>query len=211
MIRYRPVVDSTATEIVAAEAIVSWPQPELASLSATALASLVETSGLTTTFQVGLLERVCVDVSQWQRPNRAPLRVALSLLARPLTQSDFVDMLRRILTQTGFDPHLLELELSDVTLMQDATKYLPRLEALKALGVGLTVSDFGVGYSSLSYLRRCPVERLKIAPSLVGNIPDDENDSAIVTAACVTNSIAFEKTSSASLVLPAFQKSQAFT
>ena len=66
MIRYRPVVDSTATEIVAAEAIVSWPQPELASLSATALASLVETSGLTTTFQVGLLERVCVDVSQWQ-------------------------------------------------------------------------------------------------------------------------------------------------
>ncbi len=183
-IRYRPVVDSTTTEIVATEALVSWPQPELASLSATAVASLAETSGLTTTLQAGLLERVCVDVSQWQRPDRPPFRAALSLLARPLTQPDFVDMLRRILTATGVDPHLLELELelSDVTLMQDATKYLPRLEALKALGVGLTVSDFGVGCSSLSYLRRCPVERLKIARSLVGNIPDDEHDSTIVTA-----------------------------
>ena len=181
-IRYRPVVDSAATEIVATEAIVSWPQPELASLSATAVASLAETSGLTTTLQAGLLERVCVDVAQWQRPERPPFRVALSFSARPLTQPDFVDMLRRILTETGLDPHLLELELSDVTLMQGATKYLPRLEALKALGVGLTVSDFGVGYSSLSYLRRCPVERLKIAPSLVGNIPDDEHDSTIVTA-----------------------------
>ena len=137
---------------------------------------------LITTLQAGLLDRVCVDISRWRRPERPPFRAALSLWARPLTQPDFVDMLRRILTETGVDPHLLEIELSDVTLMQDATKYLPRLEALKALGVGLTVSDFGVGYSSLSYLRRCPVERLKIARSLVGNIPDDEHDSTIVTA-----------------------------
>ena len=181
-IRYRPVVDSTTMEIVAAEAIARWPQPDLASLSATELALLAETSGLITTLQAGLLERVCGDVSDWQRPGRPPFRVALSLSARPLMQSDFVDLLRRVLTQAGLDPRLLEIELSDVTLMQDRTNYLPRLEALKALGVGLTVSDFGAGCSSLSYLRRCPVERLKIAPSLVGDIPDDENNSAIVTA-----------------------------
>ena len=180
-IRYRPVVDSTTTEIVAAEAIVSWPQPELASLPATALASLAETSGLITTFQAGLLERVCVDVSKWQRPDRPPFRVALSLSARPLMQSDFVDMLRRILTETGLDARLLELDLADGILMQNPAQYLPRLGALKALGVGLAVSDFGAGCSSLSYLRRCPIERLKIAPSLTGDIPDDEDDSAIVT------------------------------
>ena len=180
-IRYRPVVDSTATEIVAAEAIVSWPQPELASLSATELASLTETSGLITTFQEGLLERVCVDVSEWQRPGRAPFRVALSLSDRPLMQSDFVEMLRRILNETGLDPRLLELDLTDVTLMQNPAQHLPRLGALKALGVGLTVSDFGAGCSSLSYLRRCPIKRLKIAPSLVRNIPDDRDDSTIVT------------------------------
>ncbi len=180
-IRYRPVVDSTTTEIVAAEAIVSWPQPELAALPATALASLAETSGLITTFQAGLLARVCADISEWQRPDRPPFRVALSLSARPLMQSDFVDMLRRILTETGLDPGLLELDLSDATLMQNPAQYLPRLGALKALGVRLAVSDFGTGCSSLSYLRRCPIERLKIAPSLIGHIPDDEDDSAIVT------------------------------
>ena len=76
-IRYRPVVDSTATEIVATEAIVSWPQPELAPLSATAVASLAETSGLTTTLQAGLLERVCVDVFEWQRPDPGPIEAIL--------------------------------------------------------------------------------------------------------------------------------------
>ena len=77
-----------------------------------------------------MLERVSVDVSQWQRPDRPPFRAALSLSARPLMQSDFVDMLQRMLTETGLDPHLLELGLPEVALMQAATKYLPRLEAL---------------------------------------------------------------------------------
>lgn len=182
LVRYQPVVGSTAMEIVATQATVSWPHPELASLPAAELTSLAETSGLIPKLQAGLLERVCADVSAWQRPDRPSMPATLSLSLRSLTRPNFVDMLRQILTQTGLDPRLLELEVADAALMQNPAQYLPRLDALKALGVGLTVTDFGAGYSSLSYLRRCPVERLKIAPSLVGNIPDDEDDSAIVTA-----------------------------
>ena len=170
LVRYQPVVGSTAMEIVATQATVSWPHPELASLPAAELTSLAETSGLIPKLQAGLLERVCADVSAWQRPDRPSMPATLSLSLRSLTRPNFVDMLRQILTQTGLDPRLLELEVADAALMQNPAQYLPRLDALKALGVGLTVTDFGAGYSSLSYLRRCPVERLKIAPSLVGSV-----------------------------------------
>jgi EAL domain-containing protein (putative c-di-GMP-specific phosphodiesterase class I) len=97
-------------------------------------------------------------------------------------QSDFVERVASALAESGLAPALLELELTESILVQDADEALARLRALAALGVTLSIDDFGTGYSSLAYLKKFPIHKLKIDRSFISGLPDDESDQAIVSA-----------------------------
>ena len=110
------------------------------------------------------------------------LPISVNLSARQFRQKDLVDNLRRILADTGQPARLLELEITETTLMQDIDETRSRLQEISAMGVQLVIDDFGTGYSSLSYLKRFPVHKLKIDQSFVRDLTFDADDAAIVTA-----------------------------
>ena len=118
----------------------------------------------------------------WQQEGRPLLPVSVNLSPRQFRQAGLVDMLRRILADTGQPARLLELEITESTLMHDIEETQARLQEISAMGVQLVIDDFGTGYSSLSYLKRFPVHKLKIDQSFVRDLTIDPEDAAIVTA-----------------------------
>jgi EAL domain-containing protein (putative c-di-GMP-specific phosphodiesterase class I) len=116
----------------------------------------------------------------WIAEGLPPMRVAVNLSVRQLLQKNFADTVEGALNDTGLAPHLLELEITESTLMEHAQDTLQALHRLRALGVRLSIDDFGTGYSSLSYLKRCPVDIIKIDRSFVGDVPQDADDAAII-------------------------------
>ncbi len=118
----------------------------------------------------------------WQQEGRPLLPISVNLSARQFRQKDLVENLRRILADTGQPARLLELEITETTLMQDIDETRARLQEISAMGVQLAIDDFGTGYSSLSYLKRFPVHKLKIDQSFVRDLTFDPDDAAIVTA-----------------------------
>jgi EAL domain-containing protein (putative c-di-GMP-specific phosphodiesterase class I) len=110
------------------------------------------------------------------------MRVAVNLSVRQLLQKDFAASVEAVLADTGLAPHLLELEITESTLMENAQDTLAALHRLRGLGVRLSIDDFGTGYSSLSYLKRFPVDIIKIDRSFVSDVPQDADDAAIISA-----------------------------
>ena len=131
-----------------------------------------------------VLDQSCRQIQRWQAsiPDLAPLVLAVNLSGRQLGHHRLVDDVARVLADTGIDPSMVELEITESVLMDDVEMSEETLGRLKRLGVKLVVDDFGTGYSSLSYLRRFPVDVLKVDQSFVDGLGSDSGDSAIVTA-----------------------------
>jgi len=128
-----------------------------------------------------ILRAACAQIQGWIAAGLPPLRVAVNISVKQLLQKEFPATVGQALADTGLPPHLLELEITESTLMEHAQDTLQVLHQLRSLGVRLTIDDFGTGYSSLSYLKRFPVEIIKIDQSFVRDLPDDADDAAIVT------------------------------
>ena len=121
------------------------------------------------------------QAAMWQQQGRA-MTVSVNVSALQFQQADFVERVAQAVSSAGLRPELLELELTETILVKDADEALSRLQALSALGVRLAIDDFGTGYSSLGYLKRFPIEKLKIDLSFINGLPGDESDAAIVRA-----------------------------
>jgi EAL domain-containing protein (putative c-di-GMP-specific phosphodiesterase class I) len=181
---YQPVVSLGREEIVGFEALVRWQHPDRGLLDPDAFIHVAESSGLIVQIGEWVLREACREAVKWQldRPDGRPLSVSVNLSPRQVGRSDVPASVSRALTESGLDPGLLELEITESVLLDEGEVSLRTLRDLKDLGVRLVLDDFGTGYSSLSYLRRYTIDALKIDRSFVDGLERDAEDGAIVNA-----------------------------
>ena len=180
-LHYQPQIDLASGEVVGAEALIRWRDPELGDVAPAEFIPVAERSGFIVPIGAWVLHQAVQQAASW-RERGHHLLMSVNVSALQFQQPDFVDSVARALAEFDLDPQRLELELTESILIQDAQEALHRLEALAALGVKLAIDDFGTGYSSLTYLKRFPIGRLKIDRNFVQGLPGDESDAAIVRA-----------------------------
>ncbi|MDN4053943.1 EAL domain-containing protein [Massilia sp. YIM B02763] len=179
-LHYQPQVDMTG-QIVGAEALLRWRSPDRGLVSPSVFIGLAEESGLIMTIGEWALRQACAQLRAWQLAGIDPVPVSVNLSMLQFSDR-IVPTLRRILDDYGVDPSLLELELTESASMADAGKSVALLAQLKAMGIRLAIDDFGTGYSNLNYLKRFPVDKLKLDQSFVRDILHDGEDLAISRA-----------------------------
>ena len=179
---FQPIVDGATASVVGFEALARWKHPVRGLLAPNAFIEVAEETGLIVPLGAEILTQACGQAVRWRqdRAGGVPLRVAVNVASAQLAHRSFVPMVAAVLAETGLEPHLLSLEITETTIMADAEAAAETLRAIRALGVRLAIDDFGTGYSSLTYLRRFPVETLKIDRSFVAGIGRDREDEAIV-------------------------------
>jgi diguanylate cyclase (GGDEF)-like protein len=179
---YQPIADMQTKTIVGVEALIRWKHPELGLLSPAHFISVAETSGLIIPIGDWVLRTACRQTKVWQKRIDSELTVAVNLSARQFQQPNLTEIISEVLEETGLDARSLELEITESNAMQNAENTIYTLRELKALGVRIAMDDFGTGYSSLNYLKRFPIDTLKLDQSFVREITTDPTDAAIATA-----------------------------
>jgi len=180
-LHYQPQVALGDGRLVGAEALLRWHDPELGDVPPARFIPVAEDSGFIVALGDWVLSQAVRQAALWHLSGQ-PLPVAVNVSALQFQQPQFVDRVASVLAISGLPAHLLELELTESILVNDADEALRRLQALAALGVRLSIDDFGTGYSSLAYLKRFPIDKLKIDRSFVMGLPDDRRDAGIVRA-----------------------------
>ena len=178
---YQPIVDSNSGHIIGMEALLRWNHPERGLISPMMFIPLAEETGYIIPIGEWVLRTACTQCRRWQKMDYPSLYVAVNLSARQFHQKDLPASIYKILEETGFNPALLDLELTEGLVMQQAEASISTLRELVAMDVRISIDDFGTGYSSLSYLKRFPINVLKIDQSFVRDIPRDEDDAAIAS------------------------------
>lgn len=179
---YQPQVDARNGNILGVEALLRWQQPEWGVVLPSDFIPLAEESGLIVPIGEWVLRNACAQAKQWMDEGEKALRVAVNISIRQFRQSEFTAQISNILDDIGLPPSMLELEITESMLMHDINAAITTLRQLKDLGVHLSIDDFGTGYSSLNYLKRLPIDMLKIDQSFVRDLASDPNDAAIVSA-----------------------------
>jgi len=169
--------------VTGAEALARWQHPEQGLVPPAEFIPLAEETGLILPLGARVLEMACHQLAEWAaRPERAHLSIAVNVSAQQLREVNFVSNVLDVLSRTGADPHRLKLELTESVLVDDIEDTIRKMTLLRAKGVVFSLDDFGVGYSSLSYLKRLPLGQLKIDRSFVRDVLDDPNDAVIARA-----------------------------
>jgi diguanylate cyclase (GGDEF)-like protein len=181
-LHYQPRVDLKSGRIHGAEALVRWQHPQRGLISPASFIPLAEETGLILPIGEWVLRSACLQSRAWQRAGLEPLAVSVNISAPQFRQAGLAGRVAALLRETELDPRLLELELTESLVMHDAEEVIAILRELKGMGVMLAIDDFGTGYSSLAYLKRFPVDHLKIDQSFVRGIAEDADDAAIVSA-----------------------------
>jgi diguanylate cyclase (GGDEF)-like protein/PAS domain S-box-containing protein len=182
LLHYQPRIAIDSRRASGFEALLRWRHPEQGMISPASFIPVAEETGLIVPIGEWVLRTACRQHVAWRTAGHAPLPVAVNLSPRQFRQRNLVEVVARALDEAGMEARYLELEITEGSLMQATEHTLATLESLNALGVRLSIDDFGVGYSSLSYLKRFPVDQLKIDQSFVRDIATDADDAAIVSA-----------------------------
>jgi diguanylate cyclase (GGDEF)-like protein len=179
---YQPQIDVASSRIVGVEALVRWRHPERGIISPTEFIPLAEETGLIVPIGEWVLRTACQQATAWQVDGKQPIRMAVNLSAKQFKDDNLAQIVVSALHDTGLPAHLLELELTEGTLMDDARATMATLEQLRGIGVYLSIDDFGTGYSSMNYLKRFDVRALKIDKSFISGLPQDSENAAITRA-----------------------------
>lgn len=182
LVHYQPKVDIRTGVTLGMEALVRWVHPELGIVSPTQFIPIAEERDLIAPIGEWVLRQACRQTRLWQQEGLAPLRVSINLSPKQFKQESLVQTISDVLADTRLDPSLLELEVTESVLMEDIDTALATMRALQGLGVQLSIDDFGTGYSSLNYLKRFPINALKIDRSFIRDISHSQDDAAIVVA-----------------------------
>jgi diguanylate cyclase (GGDEF)-like protein len=181
---FQPEISIDGEHIMGMEALVRWQHPERGLLGPGEFISLAEETGLIVPLGTWVLRDACQRAVVWQRsrPADQPLTLRVNVSARQLAQDSLRATVAEIIQETGIDPAKLCLEVTESVLIEDPEESIRTLTELKQLGVKIAIDDFGTGYSSLEYLRRLPVDCVKVDRSFVRGVPENEEDVAIVNA-----------------------------
>jgi len=182
MLVYQPKIDLSTGEISGVEALLRWNHPERGLIQPLKFVPIAEESGLIVPIGQWVLLEACRQARAWMDAGLPPVRIAVNVSALQFAAKDFLSSVRAALISTGIDPCNLELELTETVLMQDAESAVQMLRSLKAIGVQLAIDDFGVGYSSFSYLRKFPLDALKVDRSFINDISSNPDNATILSA-----------------------------
>jgi EAL domain-containing protein (putative c-di-GMP-specific phosphodiesterase class I) len=182
LLYYQPKIDLKTGLITGMEALIRWLHPERGMLLPAAFVPIAEECGLILPIGQWVLLEACRQSRAWSDSGLGVMPVAVNVSAVEFQGKDFLSGVRAVLIATGMEPQNLELELTESVLMQDAESAVVTLLALKAMGVRLAIDDFGTGYSSFTYLRRFPVDTLKVDQSFVQEITADPECTTMVDA-----------------------------
>ncbi len=182
MLFYQPRIDIESLEVVGMEALLRWQQPDEGLVPPAEFIPIAEENGLILPIGDWVLHEACRQTAAWQTAGLPPLVVSINLSAVQFRHRLLVDRLAQVIADTGIDPALIELELTESVLMDDTRLSASLLSQIKDLGLKISVDDFGTGYSSLSYLKRFALSTLKIDTSFVSDLTKDPGDEAIVGA-----------------------------
>jgi diguanylate cyclase (GGDEF)-like protein len=177
---YQPQVDLHSGRMVGVEALLRWQHPRRGLVSPAHFIPLLEECGLMPSVGAWVLKTACRQARAWQEAGLPLLRMAVNLSAQQFRSADLVAQVGQALDDAGLDPAMLELELTESQILENAERTIKMMHELKALGVSLSLDDFGTGYSSLSYLRHYPIDRIKIDQSFVRDMTSRSGSLALV-------------------------------
>ncbi len=179
---YQPQVNAETEDIVGMEALVRWEHPELGLISPAVFIPLAEETGLIVSIGEWVMRTACRQAKEWEQRYGLRLRLGVNLSAVQLMEPSLLETVASVLRDTGLDPTLLEMEITESISIKAAPNLVENLNAMHRLGCHIAIDDFGTGAASLDYLRRLPADRIKIDQSFVRNIGVDPDDEAIVRA-----------------------------
>jgi diguanylate cyclase (GGDEF)-like protein len=177
---FQPIVELAGGEVVSAEALLRWERPGHGLVPPLDFIPLAEETGLIQPIGAWILEEACTQARRWRDDGHARVRVSVNVSARQLLDPEFERMVSQTLRRTGLEPDALVLEVTESSVMQNAELTIPKLERVAATGVRLSLDDFGEGYSSLSHIRRLPIQGLKIARPFVRELGERGGDPRLV-------------------------------
>jgi len=181
-LHYQPRVDAASSALVGVEGLLRWHHPERGLVLPAHFIPMAEETGLIVPIGAWVIGEACRQVAEWRACGRLEIGMSINLSARQLRDDGLIEVVRNALQRHGVPPGVLELELTESMVMEDAERNLQQMHALRALGVGLSIDDFGTGYSSLAYLNRFPIDKLKVDRSFVHDMLADPTDRAITLA-----------------------------
>ena len=180
---FQPQLDLRSGRIIGAEALIRWFKPDSSKeggkfISPAEFIPVAEQSGLIVPIGEWVMRHACITAKKWHDAGQE-IRIAINVSGEQFQQSDLVEFTRSVLNESGINPHLVELEVTESAFMEDIQQTIQKLKQLHSLGLELAIDDFGTGYSSLSYLRQFPIDRLKIDQSFIRNALNNSDDAAI--------------------------------
>ncbi len=181
VLHYQPIVNLETGYLVGMEALLRWQHPEQGLLLPGVFMTIAEETGLIVSIGEWVLREACEQNRRWHEMGYGPLRVSVNLSARQF-QPSLVDMVTRVLEETGLAPQLLELEITESMVMQHPDQAVRMLNELSSMGISFSIDDFGTGYSSLAYLKRFSIDSLKIDRSFISESTLDSDNAAIIRA-----------------------------
>lgn len=182
VLHFQPQLDLQNNRLVGVEALVRWQNDDLGLVPPNDFIPLLEDTGLIVPVGEWILQHACHCARSWQREGLGDIRVAVNISPQQFLYSDIIATVEESLRQSELPPGLLELEITEGSIMADAKANIHRLQQLSAMGIQLAIDDFGTGYSSLAYLKRFPIDALKIDQSFVRNMHEDLDDANIAAA-----------------------------
>lgn len=177
---FQPIYQLSTDEIQGAEALLRWESETLGVISPVEFIPLAEETGLILPIGEWVLTQACKTAASWNAHTSEPIYIAINLSSRQFQRTNVYDLVVNTLKDVRLSPSLLTLEITESLLLEDDEETLSSLHRLQEQGIKIAIDDFGTGYSSLSYLKRFPVNTIKIDRSFIRDIPDDENDTALV-------------------------------
>jgi EAL domain-containing protein (putative c-di-GMP-specific phosphodiesterase class I) len=182
VLHYQPQVSLVDGRVIGFEALIRWPHPQLGDISPTRFIPIAEDTGLISAIGEWVLRSACAQLKRWHDAGHEQLTVAVNMSARQINQNDIPALVRAALQQSGLAAERLELELTESALLSSASGVIDKLRAVKAMGVSLAIDDFGTGYSSLGYLKRYPIDIIKIDRSFTIDVNANAEAASIAGA-----------------------------
>ncbi|WP_411565170.1 EAL domain-containing protein [Pseudomonas orientalis] len=178
-LHYQPKVELANGEVCGLEVLLRWDRPGYGAVSPAVFVPILENLGLIVPVGRWVIERVCEQIAAWQSSGLGAIEVSVNVSGHQLIEGDLIADIEHILAHTGVDAHWLEVELTEGSLMENTEHTIAALQRLRAMGVKIAIDDFGTGYSSLAYLRRFPIDTLKIDIAFIREVTTNPQDAAI--------------------------------